>query len=257
MSILETIVEEKRKVVEFLKTSDYLTSIKSNEFKSYSFKDALNKTQLSLIAEVKKASPSKGVINPNFNHKDLALTYYNSGASALSVLTDERFFQGHNSYLMDIKNQIELPVLRKDFIIDPIQVEESAYMGADAILLIAAILSVQQAQELIDCAQEMQLDILLEIHDFNDFEKILALKSVDIIGINNRNLNSFEVDLNTALVLKKEIIKNFSNVCCVAESGYDCDLQLKKLSEEGFSGVLIGEGLVTNKAMIEYFKNEN
>ena len=179
-----------------------------------------------------------------------------SGASALSVLTDERFFQGHNDYLMAIKNHFRLPVLRKDFMIDPIQIKESSLIGADAILLILSILSVNQAQELIDSARQYDLDILCEVHDGDDLDKLSCLNHIDIIGINNRDLKNFDVDLSRSLTMKQQIDDCFDNVICIAESGYDHVDQLDEVIKAGFVAVLIGEGLVKNLNMINYFNNE-
>tara|TARA_Y100001968_G_scaffold333905_1_gene400863 strand:+ start:8502 stop:9269 length:768 start_codon:yes stop_codon:yes gene_type:complete len=253
MTLLDDIIIEKKRYVEYLKSSDYLTTLQGHVFNSLSFKEAIQSDDLSLIAEVKKASPSKGLINSNFDHLRLAKYYCDLGASALSVLTDKLFFQGDNAYLMDIKQQVSLPVLRKDFMIDPIQIKESSLIGADAILLIVAVLSQNQAQELIDCSKENDLDILLEIHTIHDLEKALCLKGVDIMGINNRNLNSFDVDLATSLVLKKDVDVRCDRVYCVAESGYESVDELEILEDHGFSAVLIGEGLVKNPNMIDYF----
>tara|TARA_B100000427_G_scaffold329821_1_gene348175 strand:- start:7290 stop:8063 length:774 start_codon:yes stop_codon:yes gene_type:complete len=256
MTILHDIVADKKQYVDYLKTSDYLVSLEHYQFDSVSFKDSLLLKGLSLIAEVKKASPSKGVINSDFDPLVIAKSYMRSGASALSVLTDERFFQGHNDYLMAIKNHFKLPVLRKDFMIDPIQIKESSLIGADAILLIVSILSVNQAQELIDCARQYNLDILCEVHDGDDLDKVSCLNHIDIIGINNRNLKNFDVDLSRSLTMKQQIDDCFDDVICIAESGYDQVDQLDKLIKAGFFAVLIGEGLVKNLNMINYFNNE-
>ncbi len=256
MTILDDIIATKKQYVTYLKTSDYLNSLQDHSFQAISFKQALTVSSLSLIAEVKKASPSKGLINKNFDPVSLANTYDRLGAAALSVLTDEIYFQGHNDYLMAIKKDVSRPILRKDFMIDPIQIKESSLIGADAVLLIAAILSNNQAQELIDCSREYGLDVLCEVHDSDDLVKVSSLKGIDIIGINNRNLKTFDVDMSTSLLLKKQIDEQFDSVICVAESGYDDVDQLDCLRESGFSAVLIGEGLVKNQFMIEYFNNE-
>tara|TARA_Y100000591_G_scaffold331090_1_gene363948 strand:- start:229 stop:1002 length:774 start_codon:yes stop_codon:yes gene_type:complete len=256
MTILDDIISEKKAYIQYLKESDYLKSLPAIKFDFYSFKAALASPLLSLIAEVKKASPSKGVINPNFDPVSLAKHYESLGASALSVLTDQRFFQGSNDYLTAIKQQAKLPVLRKDFIIDPIQIKEAHLIGADAILLIAAILTLNQAQELIDCAKNYKLDILFEVHNDDDLEKASLLRGIDILGVNNRNLKSFEVDAKTSLLLKNKWKTRFNHALWVAESGYDSVDQLKILSENDFSAVLIGEGLVKNVNMINYFNNE-
>ncbi|RAP26046.1 indole-3-glycerol phosphate synthase TrpC [Candidatus Marinamargulisbacteria bacterium SCGC AG-333-B06] len=257
MTILDDIIAEKKIYVDYLKSSDYLHSLHDRNFTSFSFKQAIAADGVSLIAEIKKASPSKGVINTQFDHLDLAKTYYNAGASVLSVLTDELFFQGHNSYLMDIKESVSIPILRKDFMIDPVQIEESSLLGADAVLLIAAILSSNQLQELIQCSREYGLASLCEVHDLADMEKLVGLADIDMIGINNRNLKTFDVDVNRALLFKEQFDDQFDKVLWIAESGYDRVKQLQSLEDLGFSAVLIGEGLVKSPFMIDYFKYEN
>jgi len=205
------------------------------------FRTALSRPGLSLIAEIKKASPSKGIIRPDFHPVNLAKEFEKIGAKALSILTETHYFQGSPSYIADVKAISSLPILRKDFILDPIQVYETKSLGADAILLIKALLSDDKCQALLDLANELKLDALVEVHTKEELEEVLKLSGKKIIGINNRNLKTFEVDIETASRLKKmcgpaEIV--------VAESGYSSRKQLEKLEGEGFSAVLIGEGLV-------------
>jgi len=208
-----------------------------------SFMRAIYQTGLSIIAEVKKASPSKGIIRQSFNPTEIATEFEENGAAAISCLTERKFFLGSPQYLTDIKKKVGIPVLRKDFIIDPIQVYEAKAMGADALLLIKALLSNEHCQELMDLAQELNLDVLIEIHDKAELEDIEKLHNVKLIGINNRNLSTFDVDLNTAITLFKHIQKTFAtDVAIIAESGYSSPKELEKLEELGFNGVLIGEG---------------
>lgn len=253
-TILDKIVKTKQLEIEHIKHRKNEFLKRSKNLQSLSFLDAIDTAQLSVIAEVKKASPSKGIINHNFDYLSIAASYVSSGARALSVLTDEHYFQGHNDYLTQIKQQVSVPVLRKDFIIDDIQIYEAYYIGADAILLILAILSVQQAQEFIDCARSLNLDILVEIHSQSDIDKLLQLKGVRIIGINNRDLTTFNVNLNTSLQLKKKLESIFSDVCFVAESGYQEASECIELQKNMFNAVLIGEGLVTNQSLKEFFR---
>ena len=202
------------------------------------FIQAINKPrQISLIAEIKKTSPSRGVIRENFNPSEIARVYEEAGASALSVLTEEDYFAGNISYLNEVKGSVKLPVLRKDFILEPYQVYESRFFGADAILLIADLLSVERISELMGLAESLGLGVLTEVHTEKELKKVLNLK-VPLIGINNRDLHSLEVDFNTTQKLFPLIPKDKT---AVVESGikkYQDVLFLKIL---GVSAVLIGE----------------
>ena len=261
-SILSDIVDYKKKVVETLKKSvgnDFfekeLLKYKKNDYSR--FKNAIEKKGLSLIAEIKKASPSKGIINHNFKPDQIAQNYISSGARALSILTDEAYFQGSNAILTSVSEQVEIPILRKDFIIDPIQVYEAKVIGADAILIILAILTVDQAQLLLDIAKKCGLDVLIELHDDKDVEKLYQLNGVQLIGINNRNLYDFSVDISRANSYYESLKNDFSSCLFVAESGYETAQQLKKIETLGFNAVLIGEGLVTSSSLTKYFNYES
>lgn len=198
------------------------------------------KAPLRLIAELKKASPSRGVMVENFDPCHLAQIYCAMGASAFSVLTDERFFQGKTDYLSNVKTSFNLPVLRKDFIIDESQVYESRLIGADAILLIVAALSRLRLQELMFLAHSLMLETLVEAHDENELQ--IAIESgAKLIGINNRNLADFSVDLRTSLRLKEMIPLG---VVAVSESGIKSQSDLELIDAAGFDAVLIGEGLL-------------
>lgn len=195
---------------------------------------------VSIIAEVKKASPSKGVICHDFDPVKIATNYQNLGAQAISVLTDVDFFQGSLEYLMQVRQAVTLPVIRKDFIIDPIQIEEARIHGADAILLIAAILDEAQLRDFRQQASEYNIDSLVEIHD--ELELELALKSGSrLIGVNNRNLKDFSMDLGTTLRLKKGIP---DHIPVVSESGLKTSEDIMKLSDAGVAAALIGESLM-------------
>jgi indole-3-glycerol phosphate synthase len=195
---------------------------------------------VSIIAEVKKASPSKGVICSDFRPVDIALNYEKNGAQALSVLTDVDFFQGSLLYLMQIREAVKLPVLRKDFIIDPLQIEEARAHGADAILLICAILETEQIIDFKAQATALGMDSLVEVHDEQDLDKALAAGS-DLIGINNRNLRDFTVDIETTFRLKKLIP---ATVPVISESGLQDTAEMRALQEGGIDGALIGESLM-------------
>ncbi|MGI9535732.1 MAG: indole-3-glycerol phosphate synthase TrpC [Desulfocapsaceae bacterium] len=219
------------------------------------FKRVLTESRsVSIIAEVKKASPSKGVISTNFDPKAIALNYQKNGAQAVSVLTDVDFFQGSLKYLIDVRSTIKLPVLRKDFIIDPLQISEAATHGADAILLIAAILTESQISEYKQMAFELNMDSLVEIHDEDDLEKALGAES-ELIGINNRNLNDFSVDINTTFRLKKLIP---DTIPVISESGLTSAADITLLKRHGICAALIGESLMRagqNSSMLRSLKS--
>lgn len=193
-----------------------------------------------IIAEVKKGSPSKGIIRPDFDPLTIAETYQNHGATCLSVLTDEKFFLGHLNYLGLIREQISLPLLRKDFICDPYQIIEARAFGADAILLIAAMLDLPQLQDFAALAAELHLDVLLEVHDEMELE--LALQTnCELIGINNRSLRTFSTDLGTTERLRPLIP---ADRFVVAESGINHRTDIERLLAAGAGAFLIGEALM-------------
>lgn len=194
----------------------------------------------SVIAEVKKGSPSKGVIRADFDPLTIAETYQENGATCLSVLTDEHFFMGHLNYLAQIREIVNLPLLRKDFICDPYQIYEARAAGADAVLLIAAMLDASQLSEYNALATELHLDVLLEVHDEVELE--LALDTdCELIGINNRNLQTFVTDLETTERLIPLIPEGRF---VVAESGITCRADVLRLQKAGAKGFLVGESLM-------------
>lgn len=192
-----------------------------------------------VIAEVKKGSPSKGIIRVDFDPLDIAETYEQNGATCLSVLTDERFFLGHLGYLALIREQVRLPLLRKDFIFDPYQVYEARLAGADAVLLIAAMLDLPMIEELSGLARELSLDVLLEVHDRSELELALATEC-PLIGINNRDLRTFVTDLAVTEKLAPLAAGRF----VVAESGIEGRADIVRLQEAGAHAFLIGEALM-------------
>lgn len=248
MSILNKIIEQKK--IEIKKIS---SQYKANETRHVSFYDKLEENKLHLIAEVKQASPSKGIIYKTFNPVELAASFEANGASCISVLTDQIFFKGHIDYLMQVKEQTALPVLRKDFIIDIKQVEETKAIGADVMLLILDILEVNQANELIECANKNGIEILLEIHSEKALSKLTEIESKPIVGVNNRNLNTFECNNKWAIEKSKQIKKLNRSIKVIAESGYNLPSEMEMLEKNNIDGVLIGEGLSKNKDLLEWF----
>jgi indole-3-glycerol phosphate synthase len=202
---------------------------------------------VAVIAEVKKASPSAGIIVEDFNPLSQAREYERGGAHALSVLTDEKYFHGHLTYLKKIREQVELPLLRKDFIVHELQVYESVVAGADAILLIVAGLDDPTLHALYDCAKTCQLDVLVEVHDLREMDRALEI-GADMIGINNRNLKTFEVDLATTEELAEEIP---NDTVGISESGIKTADDVRRVRACGIHAVLVGETLMRAKNVPE------
>ena len=203
----------------------------------------LNKKSSGVIAEIKKASPSKGVLRDDFDPATHARQYEHAGAACLSVLTDTPYFQGRDEDLAAARNACALPVLRKDFIIDPWQVEESRVLGADCILIIMAAVDDALAQSLYDSAQGLRMDVLMEVHDKPELDRALALKTPNaILGINNRNLKTLNVTLQTSMDLIRSIPVGRA---VISESGIKSPADLQTLKKAGFSGFLIGETFMT------------
>lgn len=195
-----------------------------------------------VVAEVKKASPSKGVIREDFDPVWIAQRYAASGASCLSVLTDVEYFQGSDDYLRSIRQAVNIPLLRKDFMLDPYQVVEAAAMGADAILLILAMLDDTQLEELAAAAVEFNLDILPEVHNRYELDRTLeCLQQTSLLGINNRNLHTFETNLETTM----ELLPHCPSHCTViTESGIHQHADVERMNRAGIYGFLVGESLM-------------
>ena len=246
--ILKQIVAKKHQEVEVLRESCTLAELKSRisdlEDLPRGFERHLREAALSgwtpIIAEVKKGSPSKGVIRKDFDPLEIAEIYQNNGATCLSVLTDEQFFLGSLRYLALIREQVGLPMLRKDFIIDPLQVYEARAAGADAVLLIASILTPQQIADLAGAAREASLDVLLEVHDEQEME-VACKTDITLIGVNNRNLRTFVTDLGTTGRLAGMLP---SDRLLVAESGINTRADIEQLHAVGARAFLIGESLM-------------
>ncbi|MEW5758471.1 MAG: indole-3-glycerol phosphate synthase TrpC [Candidatus Omnitrophota bacterium] len=241
MNFLNKILKKKKEEIALLKKRFTLDELKRNLGKEKPlFKKAIAKKGLNIIAEVKKASPSKGIIIKDFNHKKIALVYKKLGAAAISVLTEKDFFKGNVGYLRDVKDISGLPVLRKDFIIDEYQIYESKLFSADAVLLITEILALDKLKKFIKIAKDVGLDVLVEVHTKRDLNK--ALKSgAEIIGINNRDLKTFKVDLCTTEKLIKFIPRD---KIIISESGISTKKDLDYLRKLGVNVVLVGEAFL-------------
>jgi indole-3-glycerol phosphate synthase len=242
--ILDKIIETKKEEVARAKHALPLADLK-NSVKELApcrdFKTAISGNDCAIIAEVKCASPSRGRLVENFDPLTIARAYAANGAAAISVLTDEKYFQGKNEYLMQIKQKVQLPLLRKDFIVDPYQVYESRAIGADCILLIVAVLD-DRLQEFIALAKEVGLQQLVEVHTRAELD--LALNAgAEIIGINNRNLDTFVTDINTCKELAQFIPQD---KIAVAESGISKRTDIESIMRAGISAFLIGEAFVAS-----------
>jgi indole-3-glycerol phosphate synthase len=257
MTILDKIIAEKYKEVEDIK---HLISTRQLEKKKgflrtpFSLKESLTKHGSSgIIAEFKRKSPSKGIINNTVSVEEVTTGYFDAGVAGLSILTDRNFFGGSPIDIISARD-INLPILRKDFIVDEYQVIEAKAMGADVILLIAACLEKTTIQNLARCAKSLGLEILLELHAHEELEKIVD--EVDMVGVNNRNLKDFKVDLQHSISLAKQLPDKFIKV---SESGIDSIDTIKLLKKEGFQGFLIGENFMKTDnpgdACREFIKN--
>lgn len=219
------------------------------------FEEALREPLISLICEVKKASPSKGVIVNEFDYKRIALDYEEAGASAISVLTEPKFFQGSVQYLKEIYETVQIPLLRKDFILSPYQIYQAKANGASCVLLICAILSPKKLEEYIKLCESLHLSALVEIHDEEE-AKIALAAGARIVGVNNRNLKDFTVDIQNSLRLRQRIPKE---ILFVAESGIKTPTDIRRLSEADVNAVLIGETMMRcedKKKEIAYLLSE-
>ena len=215
-----------------------------------------SKIKPGVIAEIKKASPSKGVIRENFKPEEIASCYERAGASCISVLTDKKFFQGSYEILQNVRKSTNLPLLCKDFIISAYQIYKARVCGADAILLIAAILSDDDLIYLKKIADHLKLNVLVEVHNSDELERILRLKSFNLIGINNRDLKTFKTELKTSIELMNKYLDIFSkrNITPISESGINTAGDLEILNSVGIKGVLIGERFMKEKDIEKSFK---
>ena len=244
-NVLEKIISDKKDSLSLIKKRKTLESLNRNikELKFYDFKEAIkNNSGISLISEIKKASPSAGVLVKNFNHIEIAKMYIDSGATCLSVLTEEKYFLGKLEYMQDIKKNLKIPILAKDFFIDPYQVILSKSYGCDCILIILAAVSEKQADEIYSEALKHNLSVIIEVHDQKEAEKALKYERA-LIGINNRNLKTLEVSINNTLSIF-EVVKAHKEPL-ISESGIQNEDDAKFIiNKTGIKNFLIGESLL-------------
>lgn len=257
--MLDEIVEKTKQRLEENKKKNSLDKLKYKVLKidnnyNYHFRKALANEDISIIAEVKKASPSKGLITEDFDYVAIAKEYEAAGASAISVLTEPYFFQGHDEYLKEIAKNVKIPVLRKDFIIDEYMIYESVLMNASAILLIVAILSDEQLKEYLVLARMLGLSAIVEAHDEQEIKRAIDA-GADIIGVNNRNLKDFTVNIENSIRLSGCVDED---IVFISESGIKTKEDIARLKENNVDAVLIGETLMKSqdkRAMIQELKN--
>jgi indole-3-glycerol phosphate synthase len=257
--MLDEIVEKTKERVETAKGIISLDDLK-NEVSlmeitdDFPFKKALGGDDISIIAEVKKASPSKGLIAEDFDYLQIAKDYEDAGASAISVLTEPYFFMGSDDYLKEIADNVSIPVLRKDFVVDEYMIWEAKALGASAVLLIVSILDIVQLKKYLDLAHELGLSAIVETHDGDEIMRALTV-GAEIIGVNNRNLNDFTVDIENSINLRRCVS---GDVIFISESGIKTKEDVTRLKENDVDAVLIGETLMKSddkKAMISELKN--
>ncbi|MFK8268372.1 indole-3-glycerol phosphate synthase TrpC [Capnocytophaga cynodegmi] len=252
MNILDKIIQYKKEEVSISKKRISIQELKSSEFyerENFSLKQSIQQ-RTGIIAEFKRKSPSKGFINNASSVQNVCLAYEKFGASGVSILTDKNFFGGNSEDILQVRKSIKLPILRKDFMIDEYQFYEAKAMGADVVLLIASCLSVSQTQEFTHIAKELNLEVLLEIHDEDELKHIG--KNIGIVGINNRNLKDFKVDLQHSVILKNSLPKDKLSV---AESGIYSEEDFKFLRNKGFDAFLMGEYFMRNQSPEKAFEN--
>ena len=245
MTILEKIIETKKNELEIVKKTisiEKLKKLPNFERKSISLVDRLKNSSHGIIAEHKRKSPSKSIINDSISINEIITGYNNANVCGISVLADKDYFGGGLNDLRNARKLTNIPILRKEFIIDEYQIIEAKANGADVILLIAACLEKDQIKSFSSLAKEIGLEVLIEIHDENELKKCLT-DTIDIIGVNNRNLKTFEVDINTSIKLSNMIPENYLTISESGISNYD---EIIKLRKNGFKGFLIGELFMKN-----------
>jgi len=252
MTILDKIIENKRKEVSLLAESTSVKSLENSEFFKRDIislsKSLLDRNKSGIIAEFKRKSPSKGVLNSYSSVKEVTSGYFREGASGISVITDYQFFGGTNIDISSIREKSQFPILRKDFIIDEYQIIESKSIGADVILLIAAVLGKKEILNFSGLARSLGLEVLLEIHEYEELDKVN--QHINIIGVNNRNLKTFEVKTDVSEVLAEKIPDEFLKI---SESGISSIQVLKKLRLCGYNGFLIGEKFMSSPDPVNAF----
>ncbi len=213
-------------------------------------KEKNDRNEVGLICEIKKASPSHGILREDFDHLQIAKDYTDGGATCLSILTDEKYFMGSDRYLSEVRAISDLPILRKEFLVDTYQVYETKSLGADCILLIVSMLDDQKLQELEKCALDLGLSVLIEVHDEKELQRAAKLES-KLLGINNRNLKTLETNLETSLFLSEQVPSDY---LLVSESGIKGALDVELLQQAGINCFLIGEHFMTQKNITESVK---
>jgi indole-3-glycerol phosphate synthase len=241
-------VESQKQVISIEKMIEKATKLEPKT--NFPFEIALRNIPINFICEVKKASPSKGIITKDFPYLDIAKDYEAAGASCISVLTEPEFFKGSDTYLSEIKQNVTIPVLRKDFTIDPYQIYQAKVLGADCILLICSILSENQLREYLSLCDKLGLSALVEAHDEEEINKSIRV-GARMIGVNNRNLKTFEVDINNSIRLRKLVP---DDIIFIAESGIKTSKDIKLLIDANVNGVLIGETLMRSNNKSEMLK---
>ena len=244
MNILDEIIAKTKSKLEEkkqgLSLEELISKIDFKNLKETNFKKSLQNKAEAIIAEIKKASPSAGIISDNFDPVLKSKEYESFGASALSILTEENYFLGNIEYLKDVKAITSLPILRKDFIVDEYQIYESKLIGADCILLIASILNDEELKNFSEIAERLKLDYIIEVHDEEELQRVQHFSNA-IIGVNNRNLKTFDVDINNSVELKK--IFDGQNTF-IAESGIKSKKDIEYLKQHNINVFLIGESLM-------------
>ncbi len=245
INILEKIIADKKSNMEKYKNSFSVEDLKKriSLYKNYlNFKDKLKKNEVSVIAEIKKASPSAGVIVKNYDPKTIAKQYLNSGASCLSILTEENYFKGKLEDIDEVKKEVKLPVLCKDFYIDPYQVYLAKSFGADSILIILSVVDEKTAKEIYNVAEELNMSTIVEVHTSEEAKSALGFKNA-IIGINNRNLKTLKTDIKTTYDLHKVLIDHSAPIVC--ESGIETEKEVGEIVKKTkINNFLIGESLL-------------
>ncbi|WP_458403942.1 indole-3-glycerol phosphate synthase TrpC [Methanobrevibacter sp.] len=257
--MLDKIVEKTRQRVEQAKKNKSLEELKEEVRKleitdDFPFKKALSGDDIAIIAEVKRASPSKGMIAEDFDYIFIAKDYEDAGASAISVLTEPYFFKGSDDYLKEISENVSIPLLRKDFVVDEYMIWEAKLLGASAVLLIVSILSIVELKKFLDLAHDLGLSAIVETHDGDEIRRALTV-GAEIVGVNNRDLTDFSVDIENSISLRRCVGED---IIFISESGIKTPEDVRRLKENNVDAVLIGETLMKSddkKAMISELKN--
>ena len=246
--ILDDIIAKQKERIKKEKEEKSFDAVKREAKQSplpenFVFEDSLKNKDFAFICEIKKASPSKGVIVENFPYIDIAKEYEKAGASAISVLTEPNFFKGNDKYLQEVARTVKIPVLRKDFIIDEYQIYQAKLIGAAAVLLICGVLEEKTLKSFLNTAKSLKLSCLVETHSQDEIKKALNV-GAEIVGINNRDLKTFTVDINTSLKLRKYVPED---KIIISESGIKTAEDIKVLKQAGFNAALIGESMMRSK----------